>query len=278
MSTAEHTLQTRVTPAPRWPSLNLREVWAYRELVYFLIWRDLKVRYKQTVLGIAWALLQPLVTVVIFSVIFGRLAALPSEGVPYPVFALAGLLPWQLFASAVTGSSNSLVSSSGLLTKVYFPRLIIPIAAVGATTADFGVSALLLAAMMTWYGIVPGAGVLLLLPLLLLALALAFAIGLWASALNVQYRDVQYVMPFAMQVLLLISPVAYSATLVPSGLWQTVYSLNPLTGIIQGFRWALVGGAFEPQMLIASVAVTAIVLTGGLFFFKRMEDRFADVV
>jgi lipopolysaccharide transport system permease protein len=271
-------LTIEIEPAPRWPELRLRDLWAYRELVFFLVWRDLKVRYKQTALGVAWAVLQPLVTVIIFTFIFSRLAGLPSEGVPYPVFALAALLPWQLFSAAVSGSSNSLVGSANLLTKVYFPRLIIPIAAVLSTLVDFGISCLLLAALMLWYRIVPGPGVVLLPLFVCQALVLALAIGLWASALNVRYRDVQYAMPFGMQVLLFLSPVAYSAALVPSGRMQIVYSFNPLVGTIQAFRWALLGAAPPWPFFWPSVIVTLVLLIGGLFFFKRMEDSFADVV
>jgi homopolymeric O-antigen transport system permease protein len=267
-----------ITPPGRWAELHLGDVWAYRELVYFLVWRDLKVRYKQTALGVAWAVLQPLVTVVIFTIIFGRLAGLSSEGVPYPVFALAALLPWQLFSAAVSGSSNSLVGSANLLTKVYFPRLIIPIAAVVSTLADFIISSALLGCLMLWYAIVPGVGVFLLPIFVVQALALALAIGLWASALNVQYRDVQYALPFALQVLLFASPVAYSAALVPQGPWRILYALNPLVGVIQGFRWALLGAASPGPLAWFSVLVTLAVLVGGLFFFKRMEDRFADLV
>jgi lipopolysaccharide transport system permease protein len=203
---------------------------------------------------------------------------LPSEGVPYPVFALAALLPWQLFSAAVAGSSNSLVGSSNLLTKVYFPRLIIPIAAVVSTLADFAVSSVLLAGLMLWYGIVPGIGVLLLPLLVVQALVLALAIGLWTSALNVQYRDVQFALPFALQALLFASPVAYSAALVPDGPWRIVYGLNPLVGVIQGFRWALLGAAPPGPLVWLSAIVTLALLVGGLFFFKRMEDTFADVV
>jgi lipopolysaccharide transport system permease protein len=268
----------RITPSPRWPELRLAELVDYRELVFFLVWRDLKVRYKQTILGILWALLQPIVTITIFSILFGRLAGLPSEGVPYPVFALAGLLPWQLFAAALTGSSNSLVGSANLLTKVYFPRLVIPLSALGSALADFAVSAVLIAVLMAWYQIVPGREVLLVPLFVALALALAFAIGLWTSALNVQYRDVQYLLPFAMQALLFVSPVAYSATLVPEGTWRALYGLNPLAGIIQGFRWALLGANPPGMLLLVSVAVTLLLLASGLMFFKRMEDTFADVI
>jgi lipopolysaccharide transport system permease protein len=271
-------LQVVVDPPPRWPELRLGEVWSYRELIFFLVWRDLKVRYKQTALGVAWAVLQPLVTVIIFTVIFGRLAGLPSEGVPYPAFALAALLPWQLFSAAVAGSSNSLIGSSNLLTKVYFPRLIIPLAAVVSTLADFAVSSVLLAGLLVWYGIVPGAGIVLLPLLVAQALVLALAIGLWASALNVQYRDVQFALPFALQAMLFASPVAYSAALVPQGPWRTVYGLNPLVGVIQGFRWALLGAEPPGPLAWLSAVVTLALLIGGLFFFKRMEDSFADVI
>ena len=267
-----------ITPPQRWPELRLADLWEYRELVYFLVWRDLKVRYRQTVLGVAWAVLQPLATVVLFTIIFGRLAGLPSEGVPYPVFALAALLPWQLFSAAVSGSSNSLVGSSNLLTKVYFPRLIIPLAAVLATLADFGVSTVVLGGLMIWYGIVPGTAAVVLPLFVAQALLLAFAIGLWASALNVQYRDVQFVLPFALQLLLFASPVAYSAELVPRGPWRILYGLNPLVGVIQGFRWALLGAEPPGPLAWLSVIVTLALLVGGLFFFKRMEDSFADVV
>lgn len=267
-----------VTPPQRWPELQLRDLWDYRELVYFLVWRDLKVRYKQAVLGVIWAVLQPLVTIALFTVVFGRFAGLPSEGAPYPVFALAALLPWQLFSAAVSGSSASLVGSANLLTKVYFPRLIIPIAAVVSTVVDFAITTCLLVVLMAWYGIHPGPGVLLLPLFALEALVLALAIGLWTSALNVQYRDVQFVLPFTLQVLLFASPVAYSATLVPQGSWRALYALNPLVGIIQGFRWALLGAAPPGPMAGLSILVTVALLVGGLFFFKRMENSFADLI
>lgn len=267
-----------ITPPRRWPELDLGDLWAYRELVHFLVWRDLKVRYKQTAIGVAWAVLQPLVTVVIFTVVFGRLAGLPSEGVPYPIFALAALLPWQLFSAAVSGSTSSLVANANLLTKVYFPRLLIPIGSVVSTLADFIVSSVLLAGLMVWYHILPGPGVLLLPLFLAQALLLAVAIGLWTSALNVQYRDVQYALPFGLQVMLFISPVAYSASLVPAGPWRILYGLNPLVGAIQGFRWALLGAAPPGPLIWLSLLVTLVVLLGGLFFFKRMEDSFADLV
>ena len=270
--------QIAIAPPARWPQLHLGELFEYRELVYFLVWRDVKVRYQQTVLGVAWALIQPLVTITIFTILFGKLAGLPSEGVPYPVFALAGLLPWQLFAAALSGSSNSLVGASNLLTKVYFPRLIVPLSAVGVALTDFAVSAALLAVLMAWYQILPGPQVVFAPFFVVLALTLALAIGLWTSALNVQYRDVQYLLPFAMQALMYLSPVAYSATLVPQGTWRLIYGLNPLSGIVQGFRWSLLGGAPPGAMLLVSALVTLALFVGGLFFFKRMEDTFADVI
>lgn len=268
----------RVEPAGGWPSLDFGELWSYRELVVFLVWRDVKVRYKQTVLGVIWALLQPLVTMVIFSVIFGRLAKLPSDGVPYPVFTLSGLLAWQLFASAVTSASASLIGNSSLVTKVYFPRLIIPLAAVGSAFVDFIVACVLLFGLMLWYGVVPGLAVMALPFFVLLALTTAFGVGLWASALNVQYRDVQYVVPFALQVWFFISPVAYSARLVPAGTWRTIYALNPIVGILDGFRWTLLRGPAPGWPLAGSVVIALVVLVGGVFYFRWMEDGFVDVI
>lgn len=268
----------RIAPTRGWVSLELGQLWAYRELVYFLVWRDVKVRYKQTMLGVIWALLQPLVTMVIFSVIFGRLARLPSDGVPYPVFTLSGLLAWQLFANAVTSASASLVGNSSLVTKVYFPRLVIPLAAVGSAFVDFLIACTLLFALMLWYGIAPGSAVVALPLFVLLAVTAAFGVGLWASALNVQYRDVQYVVPFALQIWFFISPVAYSARLVPAGMWRAVYALNPIVGILDGFRWTLLGGPAPGWALAGSIATAIVVLVGGLYYFRWMEDRFVDVI
>ena len=268
----------RIQPSHGWTSLGLRELWAYRELLYFLTWRDVKVRYKQTALGAAWAVIQPFFTMVVFSLFFGRLAKIGSDGIPYPIFSYAALVPWTFFANGLGGSTNSLVGSANLITKVYFPRLLIPVGAVVSTLADFGISCVLLVLLMAWYRIAPGPGVVLLPLFVVQAIVLAFAIGLWASALNVRYRDVQYAMPFAMQVLLFISPVAYSAALVPAGKMRLLYALNPLVGPIQGFRWALLGASAPWPFLWSSVIVTLVLLVGGLFFFKRMEDSFADVV
>jgi len=268
----------RIEAARGWFSLNLREVWAYRELLYFLVWRDVKVRYKQTVVGVAWVILQPLVTTAIFAVIFGRFAGLPSEGVPYTVFVFAALVPWQQFSGALSRAASSLVVSSNLLTKVYFPRLIVPMAAAVVGVVDLAVSLAILAGLMVWYGITPSWAVLLVPVLAALALFVAFAIGLWLSALNVKYRDVQQVVPFLIQAWMFASPVAYSAGIIPAGKWRLLYELNPLVGVIQGFRWALFGTPLPGKMTLVSLGLVALVLIGGLIYFKRTEDTFADVV
>lgn len=258
--------------------LRLRELWEYRELLYFLVWRDIKVRYKQAVLGASWALIQPLVTIVIFSVIFGQLAKLPSDGVPYPVFSFAGLLPWMLFSSTLSRISSSLVGNSNLLTKVYFPRLIIPLSALGAGLVDFGVAFVVLLGMMLYYGIFPTLLIVFIPLLTLLVLATALAVGLWCAALNVRYRDVQQLIPFLLQVWMYISPVAYSISLVPQGSWRLIYGLNPMTGVIQGFRWALLGGQPPDMLLSLSCVVVLVVLISGLMYFLRVEQTFADIV
>lgn len=267
-----------IRPSRGWGSLRLKELWEYHELLYFLIWRDIKVRYKQTVLGAAWAILQPFLTMVVFSIFFGKLAKIPSDGVPYPVFAYCALLPWQFFSNALTASGNSLVSNQGLITKVYFPRLVIPISAVLAGLVDFCISFVVLLMMMFYYGIVPTKAVLTLPLFLLFAIATALAVGLWLSALNVRYRDVRYTMPFLAQFWLFVTPVAYSSSLVPET-WRTLYGLNPMAGVVEGFRWALLGktGGIGPLMLLSALAV-AVLLIGGLVYFRRMEKTFADVV
>ena len=258
-------------------ALRLRELWEYRELLYFLVWRDIKVRYKQTVLGAAWAIIQPFFTMVVFSVFFGRLAKLPSDGVPYPVFTYCALVPWTYFATALTMSSNSLVDHARLITKVYFPRLLVPAASVLAGLVDLGIAAIVLVGMLLYYGIAPGAAVIFLPVFVLLAAATALAVGLWLSALNVQYRDVRYTIPFLVQFWLFITPVAYSSSLVPPR-WRALYGLNPMTGVVEGFRWALLGKAEPPgTLLLASAFSVAALLLGGLFYFRRMERRFADV-
>ncbi len=263
---------------PGWVAINFAELWHFRELLVFYAIRDIKVRYKQTLLGAAWAVLQPVLTMVVFSIFFGRLAGVPSDGVPYPVFAFCALLPWQLFAYALTQSSNSLVQDAQVLTKVYFPRLIIPLASVIAGLVDFTIAFVVLIGMMLYYNIVPGLAVLTLPLFAVLALAAALSVGLWMSALNVKYRDVRYTIPFLAQFWLFITPVAYSSSLVPVK-WQTIYGTNPMVGVVEGFRWALLGKSSLPgPMLIVSVAATVLLLAGGLFYFRRMEKSFADIV
>ncbi len=267
-----------IEPSRGWIPVNLREVWAYRELLYFLTWRDVKVRYKQTLIGAAWAIIQPFFTMVVFSVFFGYLAKVPSDGIPYPIFVYCALLPWQLFAHALAESSNSIVGSQHLITKVYFPRLVAPIAAVCGGLVDFAISFLVLLGMMAFYGIVPGLAVLTLPLFVLFAVVTALAVGLWLAALNVQYRDVRYTLTFLTQLWLFATPVAYSSTLVPEG-WRTLYGLNPMAGVVEGFRWALLGKAAPAgPLLMVSVAVVVLVLIGGLHYFARMEDTFADQV
>jgi lipopolysaccharide transport system permease protein len=258
--------------------LDLRELWLYRELLWFLAVRDVKVRYKQTVLGAAWAVIQPLFTMIVFSIFFGRLAGISSDGVPYPLFALCALLPWQLFSYALTQSSNSLVAEQRLITKVYFPRLIVPLSSVLAGLVDFGIAFVLLLGMMAWYGMAPGWAALTVPLFLLFAVATALAVGLWLAALNVQYRDFRYTIPFLAQLWMFVSPVAYPSSLVPEP-WRPLYGLNPMAGVIEGFRWALLGRA-DPSwgLLGVSAAVVALLLVGGLFYFRRMEKTFADVV
>ena len=267
-----------IEPSRGWEALDLRGVWEYRELVWFLIWRDIKVRYKQASLGIAWAIIQPVMTMLVFTLIFGRLAQLPSDGLPYPVFTFTALLPWQLFSGALTGSANSVVNSASLISKVYFPRLVIPIASVMATLVDFSISFGVLLGLMAWYGISLRLAVVVLPLLVMLALAIALAVGLWASALNVRYRDVRHVMPFVVQFWLLASPVAYSTSLITSPAWRAVYSLNPMVGVIEGFRWAVLGSTPPSVLVVPSIFVTGVLLAGGLFFFRRTEASFADVI
>jgi lipopolysaccharide transport system permease protein len=267
-----------IRPTKGWAALNLKDLWLYRELVYFLTWRDIKVRYKQAVLGIAWAILQPLMTMVIFSFIFGNLAKLPSDGIPYPLFSYAAVLPWQLFSSALQRSSISLVGNANLLTKIYFPRLIIPFSAVMASLVDFGIAFLVMIGLMIYYQVWPTLMTLWVIPLSLLALVTALAVSLWLSALNVLYRDVQHMVPFLIQFWMYASPVAYSATLIPTGIWRIIYGLNPMAGVIQGFRWALLGAQPPDILLAVSIVMVLILLVSGLFYFRRMEKTFADRV
>jgi len=258
--------------------LDLKAVWRYRELLYFLIWRDVKVRYKQTAIGAGWAIVQPLMTMVIFTVVFGSFAKIPSDGLPYSIFAYTALLPWNYFAQAINRSGVSLVGSASLITKVYFPRLIVPISAAVAPVVDFAIAFIILLAMMAWFGIAPTWGMLALPLFLLLALATALAVGLWLSALNVRYRDVGYTIPFLIQVWMYASPVVYPVSLVPEK-WPLLYSLNPMAGVIEGFRWALLGKESPDfRVMTASAVVVMVLLLGGIVYFRRMERTFADVV
>lgn len=268
----------RIEPPKGWASIGLRELWDYRELLYFLTWRDVKVRYKQTALGAAWAIIQPLFMMLVFSLFFGRLAKIPSDGIPYPIFTFCALLPWQLFAHALTESSNSLVANERLITKVYFPRLVVPMAAVLGGLVDFTVAFAILLVMMFYYGIVPSWAIVTLPGFILLAVMTALGVGLWLSALNVKYRDVRYTINFLIQFWLFATPVAYPSSLVPAK-WRALYGLNPMAGVVEGFRWALLGKTEAPgAMLWVSVAVVIVILIGGLYYFRRMEQEFADVV
>jgi homopolymeric O-antigen transport system permease protein len=268
----------RIEPSRGWVSIELSELWTYRELLYFLIWRDVKVRYKQTVIGIGWAILQPLLTMVVFTMIFGNFAKIPSDGLPYPVFAYTALLPWNLFAGALNRCTLSLVGSANLITKVYFPRLIVPVSAIISGIIDFAIAFVFLLGLMLWFGIVPSWGAITLPIFLLLALMTALAVGLWLSALNVRYRDVGHAIPFLIQIWMFLSPVAYPLSVVPEK-WRLLYSLNPMVGVIEGFRWALLGKESPDFKVIAvSTAVVVALLFSGLVYFKRIERTFADVV
>jgi lipopolysaccharide transport system permease protein len=267
-----------IRPASNWSSIGLKELWEYRELLYFLVWRDVKVRYKQTALGAAWAIIQPVMMMVVFSLFFGYLARVPSDGIPYPIFTFCALLPWQMFAHALTESSNSLVANERLITKVYFPRLVVPIAAVLGGMVDFAIAFVILVVMMLFYGIVPTWAIVTLPGFILLAIMTALGVGLWLSALNVQYRDVRYTIGFLIQVWLFATPVAYSSSIVPER-WRPLYGLNPMAGVVEGFRWALLGKSEPPGALLGvSVVVVILILVGGLYYFRRMEQEFADVV
>jgi lipopolysaccharide transport system permease protein len=267
-----------IRPPKGWAPLDLREFVGAHELLYFLVLRNLKLRYKQTALGAAWAVLQPLLTMAVFAVIFGRLARLGSDGLPYPVFALAALVPWTYFANALTQAGNSLVDQHQLLTKVYFPRLLLPLAAVIAGLADLVIAFALLLVVLAWYGITPSIRLLAAPAFVLLAVASAIAPGIWLAALNVRYRDVRYVIPFLVQIWLFATPVAYSSSLVPER-WRPLYGLNPMAGVVDGFRWMVApGGSTLGAGLAASIAAVTILLSAGLYFFRRMERTFADVV
>lgn len=258
-------------------ALEFGDLWAYRELLYFLAWRDIKVRYKQTVLGVTWAIIQPLFTMVVFSIFFGKLGKIPSDGLPYPIFTFVALLPWQLFAHSLTHSSQSLVAEARLITKVYFPRLIIPIASVLAGLVDFAITFGILLALMFYYGMTPTLKILFLPAFIIMAVVSALAVGLWLSALNVKYRDVRYTVPFLTQFWLFVSPVAYPSSMVPEQ-WQWLYGLNPMAGVIESFRWALLGSSPPIATIYVSIVLTGILFVGGLYYFRSTERFFADLV
>ena len=268
----------RISARRRWLALDLRELWAYRELLYFFVWRDIKVRYKQTVIGAAWAILQPVMTMLVFSLFFGRLARIPSLGLPYPIFYYCALLPWMYFSTAMQGATNIVVDQQRVITKIYFPRVVLPIAAVLSGLLDFAISFLVFLAMMVYYRIMPTAAIIWLPGFTLLAILTALGVGLWLSALNALYRDVRYVLPFLVQFWMFASPVAYPSSLVPER-WRWLYGLNPLAGIIEGFRWALTGHGQPPGILLAGSAAGVILLVfSGLIYYHSVEGTIADVV
>jgi lipopolysaccharide transport system permease protein len=267
-----------IEPAGPWPLPSLRELWAYRELLYVLARRDIKVRYKQTAIGAGWAILQPFLTMVVFSVIFGNLLAVPSDGIPYPLFSYAALLPWTFFAGALTRAGGSLVYDANLISKVYFPRLLVPVSALIAPAVDVLVASVILGLMLLAYGFTPGPSLLLVPVFLALAFLTALALGVWLSALNVKYRDIGYVIPFLTQVWLFVTPVAYPVSIVPDA-WRGVYGLNPMAGVVEGIRWALFGQAPLPvTTILVSTSAVVVLLVTGLLYFQRMEAEFADVV
>jgi lipopolysaccharide transport system permease protein len=267
-----------IEPSKGWIGLKLGDLWEYRELLYFLVWRDIKVRYKQTVLGAAWAIIQPFFSMVVFSLFFGKLAKMPSDGIPYPIFAYAALVPWTFFANGLSQSANSLVDSANLIRKIYFPRLTIPIANVLAGLVDFFLAFVVLLGMMVWYRIYPTERLVWLPLFLLLALVTALAVGLWLSVLNVEYRDVRYTVPFITQFWMFATPIVYPSSLLTEP-WRTLYGLNPMVGVVEGFRWALLGTKTAPGPAIAvSSGAALLLLIGGAFYFRRMEKTFADVV
>jgi lipopolysaccharide transport system permease protein len=275
---ARHAAVLSIQPSRGWVSLKLRDLWEYRELMYFLVWRDVKVRYKQTALGVAWVVLQPILTTIIFTVIFGNLAKMPSDNLPYAVFALAGIVPWNFFSGAITRGSMSLVGNAGMISKVYFPRLVMPTAAVMAGIVDLAIVLVLLFGLMIYFGVVPTLAIVTLPLFLLLALVTALGVSLWLAALNVRYRDVNYIVPFITQFWLYATPVVYPSSLIPDK-WRILYGLNPMAGVVEGFRWAVLGTNEAPgPMLAVSVAISAFLLISGAYFFRRVERTFADVI
>jgi lipopolysaccharide transport system permease protein len=274
----DHLPRTRREASKGWAWPRLGQLWEFRELVYFFAWRDIKVRYKQTVLGGLWAIIQPFLTMVIFSLFFGRLASVPSDGLPYPIFSYAALVPWTFFANALNQASNSLVLSSNMIKKIYFPRLALPIAAVLAGIIDFVLALSVLLGMMLFYGLLPTLNIVWLPVFLLLALVTSLGVSLWLAALNVQFRDVRYTIPFLTQVWLFVTPIAYPSSLL-SEPWRTLYGLNPMAGVAEGFRWALLGTQTAPgPMTIVSALVALTLLVSGAFYFRRMEQSFADLL
>jgi len=273
-----------IRPRRGWTAIDFRELWRYRELLFFFVWRDVKVRYKQTLLGAVWAILQPFLTMVVFTVFFHRMANISSGDLPYPIFSYAGVLPWTLFAAGLSASANSLVGSQALLKKVYFPRLLLPLAAVGAPVVDFCLGFLVYIGMMFWYGIMPSWRLLLVPPLLLLVALTSLSMGFWLAAINVRYRDVRYVIPFFVQIWLFVTPVIYptdkiTSHLVKIGLPPWLYGLNPMVGVIQTFRWALVGESTNvAPLLVMSLVIVGILILTGAFYFRRTEQVFADIV
>ena len=267
-----------IKPTKGWGSLNLRELWLYRELIYFLTWRDLKVRYKQTVLGAGWAILQPVLSMIVFSIFFGNLLNVPSEGVPYPIFSYAALLPWGVFVKALNDTGRSLVSNRAMLTKIYFPRMIIPLASVFSSLADFLIAFIVMLGLMLYYRIAPTSNIWTLPLFLLLAVITALGVGLWLSAMNVLYRDIGYMIPYITQLWFYLTPIVYSSSEVPEE-WRFIYALNPMVGVVEGFRWALLGTADAPDPMIAvSATISVVIFISGMFYFRRMERTFADMV
>jgi lipopolysaccharide transport system permease protein len=269
---------TYIKPSKGWGSLNLRELWIYRELIYFLTWRDLKVRYKQTALGAGWAVLQPVLSMIVFTIFFGQLLNVPSEGVPYPIFSYAALLPWGVFAKALNDTGRSLVSNRAMLTKIYFPRMVIPLASVFSSLADFLIAFVVMLGLMYYYQIAPTSNIWTLPLFLLLAVITALGVGLWLSAMNVLYRDIGYMIPYITQLWFYLTPIVYPASKVPEQ-WQFFYALNPMVGVVEGFRWALLGTADAPSPMIAvSAFISMALFVSGMFYFRRMERTFADMV
>ena len=276
--TPESVQRILIQPSKGLFNFDLRELWQYNELLYFLVWKEVKVRYKQTIIGGAWAIIQPLLTMVIFTIIFGRLAKIPSDGMPYPVFTYTALLPWMLFAQALTRSGGSLVYNANLITKVYFPRLLVPLSAALAPIVDFIVSFLILLGMLAWYGIPPTLGILALPFFLALTLVTAISVNLWLAPINVKYRDVAHTLPFLSQIWMYASPVVYPLSMIPEK-WQFLYSINPMVGVIEGFRWALLGKQSPNFMaMVMSILVVMALFLGGILYFKKMEQTFADVI